>query len=366
VQFRTWNHYPRLIVPATSTTGQELPVKATVVATMQSVNDYWIKSHVNPGNRRWARAVYFTGNMALYAVYPRKTYLDYAMFWADKNKWAAGVFSRNPDGHCCGQTYIDLFGYMPIASRISNIKRTIDKTVNSTKRSDWFWIDALYMAMPVFARLGVVYNDRHYFSAMHELYRDTKIRRKLYDAYEGLWFRDRNYVAPHATPNGKKIFWARGNGWVFAAHVRVLSILPLDDPHRTEYCATFTGMAAALKKVQRNDGFWDVSLADSAHYPGPETSATALFTYGLAWGINNGLLDSAAYYQVVVNAWNGLVTTAVRSDGFLGYVQGAGVQPASSQPVTAQSTADFGVGAFLLAGSEVCKLAPGDLPIPGA
>jgi hypothetical protein len=123
-------------------------------------------------------------------------------------------------------------------------------------------------------------------------------------------------------------------------------------------------MAATLKEVQRPDGFWNVSLADPDDFGGPETSGTSFFTYGMAWGIHHRLLDSATYYPVVEKAWNGLVTTAVHPDGKLGYVQMVGKEPASSQPVTYETTADFGVGAFLLAGTEVYKMASGDWVSP--
>lgn len=123
-------------------------------------------------------------------------------------------------------------------------------------------------------------------------------------------------------------------------------------------------MAKALKDRQRSDGFWNCSLDDPNDYGGPETSGTSFFTYAIAWGINNNLLDSASYYPCIVKAWNALSTVAVQENGFLGYVQGVGSNPASSQPVTVNSTADFGVGAFLLAGSEIAQLAHGDITPP--
>ncbi|MGC3979395.1 MAG: glycoside hydrolase family 88 protein [Paludibacteraceae bacterium] len=137
--------------------------------------------------------------------------------------------------------------------------------------------------------------------------------------------------------------------------------MPENNSHRSEYISTFQQMAAALKDRQRADGCWGVSLDDPNEYAGPETSGTAFFIYAIAWGINNGLLDSSIYYPVVEKAWNGLTTIAVKSNGFLGYVQGVGAGPAYA-PET--STQDFGVGAFLLAGSEVVKLAAGIMPTP--
>ncbi|MFH1843385.1 MAG: glycoside hydrolase family 88 protein, partial [bacterium] len=187
------------------------------------------------------------------------------------------------------------------------------------------------------------------------------------DATAGLWHRDENYDPPFFTPNGLPCFWSRGNGWVFAAHCRVLRELPPTDPHWNEYLTTFQSMAAALAAVQREDGFWNVSLADSLDYPGPESSGTAFFSYGMAWGIRNGHLDAATYTPVVARAWHALATEAVHPDGVFGWVQGPAGQPADSQPVTYESSTDYGTGSFLLAGSEVYQLAAGvTVPPPGS
>nr|WP_308042180.1 glycoside hydrolase family 88 protein [Streptomyces sp. 8L] len=94
-----------------------------------------------------------------------------------------------------------------------------------------------------------------------------------------------------------------------------------------------------------------------AALPGPETSGTVFFAYGTAYAVASGLVDRATYLPVAARAWNGLVATAVHPDGVLGYVQKVGDRPDSSQPVTYDSTADFGVGGFLLAGAELAGLA---------
>jgi rhamnogalacturonyl hydrolase YesR len=150
--------------------------------------------------------------------------------------------------------------------------------------------------------------------------------------------------------------WSRGNGWVIASVVRTLEYLPADSPYRADYEDMLQRMAKALAVIQRPDGLWNVSLGDPTYFPGPEASGTAFFTYAIAWGINHGVLDREAFLPVVDVAWRGLVSVAVRADGELGFVQGVGDQPASSQPVTLRSTRDFGVGAFLLAGSEVMRV----------
>lgn len=347
---------------------QHLPSKTDIISKMKLVNDYWISQNSTPGNNQWARAAYFTGLMDFYKIYPKDSYLQYANRWATNNNWSlnGGSNTRNADNQTCGQIYIDLYNLAEVkqTTKISAIKTSVDNMVNSIKADDWWWIDALYMAMPVFTRMGVLYNDGSYYDKMYEIYTNTKVTRGLYNTTENLWYRDENFDPPFYTKNGQDSYWARGNGWVIAAHVRILQLLPENNKNRAEYIETFQKMAAALKDRQREDGFWNVSLDDPNEYAGPETSGTSFFTYSMAWGINNGLLDSVTYFPVVAKAWNALTTTAVQTSGFLAFVQGVGSAPSSSQPVTVNSTADFGVGAFLLAGTEIVKLASGVMPIP--
>ncbi|MDD3319965.1 MAG: glycoside hydrolase family 88 protein [Paludibacter sp.] len=345
---------------------QQLPSKLDIINKMKLVNNYWIKQNPTPGNNQWARATYFTGNLEFYKIYSKDLYLQYANLWASNNGWGlnGGTSTRNADNQTCGQVYIDLFNISNDSSKIIAIKTSIDNMVYSRKSDDWWWVDALYMAMPVFAQLGALTNDSTYFNRMYDIYYNTKYDRGLYNTTENLWYRDESFDPPYFTTNGEDSYWARGNGWVIAAHARVLQLLPANNSHRAEYIDTFKKMASALKSRQREDGFWNCSLDDPNEYAGPETSGTSFFTYAISWGINNNILDSATYYPVVVNAWNALTTTAVQPDGFLGYVQGVGSSPSSSQPVTVNSTADFGLGAFLLAGTELAKLAKGIMPLP--
>ena len=341
-----------------------LPTKSEILTFMRLVNDFWIGNNPDPGDNLWSRSTYFTGNMAMYSTWPDHDYHDYALLWAESNGWGlnGGTSTRDAGNHCAGQTYIALYEIDPIPVRISDITTSISNMINSPQVDDWWLIDALYVAMPVFTRLGIIHADTNYFDKMYALYDDTKTRRGLYDTTAGLWYRDESYLPPATTPNGKPIFWSRGNGWVFAAHAKVLEHLPITDPHRSEYLATFQAMAAALIDVQRADGFWNVSLADTLDWPGPESSGTSFFTFGMAWGINNGYLDAPTYLPVVTRAWNGLTQIALHDKGKLGYVQGAAGSPSGGQPVTYDQTADFAVGAFLLAGSEVYELAGGDPP----
>jgi rhamnogalacturonyl hydrolase YesR len=346
-----------------------------VLEKMRVANQYFIDKWPDPGKETvtdkarpsniWTRAVYYEGLMALYSIDPQKKYYDYAIEWGQKHNWDlwGGIESGNADNQCCGQTYIDLYllDNKQNPERIQRIKASIDNMVKSDKKDDWWWIDALQMGMPVFVRLGAIYNDTNYFRKMYELYAYTKYKHGdhgLYNSEDHLWWRDKDFDPPYKEPNGQDCYWSRGNGWVLTALVRTLSMLPKTDPHYNEYLQDYRDMAEALLKLQREDGFWNVSLHDSTHFGGKETTGTSMFAYGFAWGVNNGILDAQKFGPSVKKAWLGLAT-AVHANGFLGYVQGTGKEPKDSQPVSydhVPNFEDFGLGAFLLAGSEVYKM----------
>jgi unsaturated rhamnogalacturonyl hydrolase len=354
---------------------QQLPLKSKVLADMTLANDYFMQKWPDPGasvtvkkttrtSNLWTRAVYYEGLMAMYKIDSEKKYYDYAVDWGEKHQWSprGEVSTRNADNQCCGQTYIDLYLIDKKPERIEKIKQSIDLMVNSDKQDDWNWVDALQMAMPVYARLGAVYKDNKYYEKMFAIYNYTKTvhgGNGLYNAADHLWWRDKDFVPPYKEPNGADCYWSRGNGWVLAAMLRVLDVMPKNAPHRDEYLQVYKEMIKALVPLQRADGYWNVSLKDSTNFGGKELSGTALFTYGMAWGINKGILKKKAYLPIVTKAWNAMATECLHKDGMLGFVQGTGKEPKDGQPVSYDSVPDFedyGLGCFLLAGSEVYKL----------
>jgi len=353
---------------------QQLPDKKAVLEKMVLANRYFMEKWPDPGveivkdkvrpSNIWTMATYFEGLMALYKTFPEKEYLDYAVAWGESHKWgpAYDPQTRNADNICCGQTYLDLYLIDPKPERKTPIKEVVDKMIETDKIDDWWWIDALQMAMPLFARLGAIENDNKYWGRMYEMYLFTKEKHGghgLYNKKDHFWWRDKDFVPPYAEPNGEDCYWSRGNGWVLAAMARVLEQNPPDKAQKKEFAKMLKNMSSALKKVQRTDGFWNASLHDPTHFGGPETSGTAFFVYGIAWGINNGYLNKGKYLPVVLKGWEALSQEAVHDNGFLGYVQGTGKEPASSQPVgrdVVPNFEDYGLGAFLLAGSEVYKL----------
>lgn len=357
-----------------SISAQGLPDRKETLETLIKVNNYFMKKYadyrtpsyngiIRPSNI-WTRGVYNEGLMALHSVFPREEYYDYAYQWADYHKWGMrnGNTTRNADDQCCGQVYIELYNICPDPEMIKNIKVNIDMVVNTPQVNDWWWVDAIQMAMPIYAKLGKLTGERKYTDKMWELYSYTRneyAKNGLFNPKDGLWWRDHDFVPPYKEPNGEDCYWSRGNGWAYAALVRVLEEIPTDEVHRADYVNDFLAMSKAIKKCQRKDGFWNVSLHDETNFGGKETSGTALFVYGMAWGVRNGLLDKKEYLPVLLKAWNAMVQDAVHPDGCLGYVQGTGKEPKDGQPVTYDKIPDFedyGIGCFLLAGTEVYKL----------
>lgn len=354
---------------------QTIPDKKAVLTAMQSANTYFMNKWPDTGkditvngvtrpSNIWTRAVYYEGLMELYNVDKQQKYLDYVIAWGDAHKWGLrkGIETRNADNQCAGQIYFDLYKLTKKEVYIKDIKASVDLMMKSDKVDDWNWIDAIQMAMPIFVRFGVEYKDTSYFNRMYQMYAFSKYNHGtngLYNAADKLWWRDKDFVPPYKEPNGEDCYWSRGNGWVVAALVRVLEKLPKTDPHYQEYLQDYKNMLSALLPIQRADGLWNVSLHDSTNYGGKEITGTALFTYGMAWGINNKLIDKAIYLPVVNKAWNAMVKDGLHPNGFLGFVQGTGKEPKDGQPVTYTKEPDFedyGLGCFLLAGSEVYKL----------
>ncbi|MBE8722251.1 family 88 glycosyl hydrolase [Sphingobacterium sp. Ka21] len=350
--------------------------KNEVIKRLRQANNYFMNKWPDPGKtivtnkeRRaniWTRGVYYEGLMALYKLDQQKDYYDYAVEWGEKHDWKpvrGEVYTRHADNQNCGMTYIDLYRIDPQPERIDAIKKNIDSVINSGRYNDWTWIDAIQMAMPIYAKLGVTLKDTKYFDYMYKMYHHIKYKEGghgLYNPEDQLWWRDKDFIPPYKEPNGEDCYWSRGNGWVLAALALVLEELPDTDSHYQEYLADFKSLAKALVPLQRTDGFWNVSLHDPNNYGGKEASGTALFVYGMAWGINHSILDKEMYLPVITKGWNALTKESLQPNGFLGYLQSTGKEPKDGQPVTVDKVPDFedyGLGCFLLAGTEVYELA---------
>lgn len=342
-----------------------------VKKVIRQVNDHWQKSHPKHGDAFWNRAVYHVGNMDAYEITEQDSYLRYSEAWAKQNQWKGArsddrskwLYSYGEsdryvlfgDWQVCFQVYMKLHELDPDPKKVARAREVMDYQVTTPQNDYLWWSDGLFMVMPVMSQLSHGTGDPIYLKKLRD-YFDYACE-LMYDESEGLFFRDAKYVFPkHKSANGKKDFWARGNGWVFAALPRVIDDLPKDHPDRAHYLKIFRSMAAQLATSQQPKGYWTRSMLDPDHAPGPETSGTAFFTCGLLWGLRKGELDAAVYGPVARKGWDFLTQTALQDDGRVGYIQPIGERAIPGQVVDSRSTADFGVGAFLMAAAEMARL----------
>jgi rhamnogalacturonyl hydrolase YesR len=336
-----------------STPDAELFSQAEIERTMRRVADYGLTTFTQPGRNEWIRSTFYTGVLATYYTTSDTRYLDAATSWAASVNFTTATRDKGrADNQCCGQVYTELYAIKRDPRMIETIRTSFDDMYRQHPkgRVEWWWCDALFMAPTVMARLSDVTGDPRYIQQMHQMYWDTWDF--LFDRNEKLFYRDSTYFYVRTMANCQKIFWSRGNGWVIGGLARIIPYLKQDDPMRARYVELFQKMAQRLAGLQRADGLWRSSLLDPDEYPIPESSGTGFFTYALAWGINNGLLDRERYLPVVKRGWRGL-NGVVTPEGMVGFVQQVAGAPGF---VRSDQTQEYAVGAFLLAGSEVAKL----------
>src|SRR5438552_366534 len=329
--------------------------KAQILKVLKFADDYWVKNGTDQAANNWKNATFHVGNLAFVTAGGVSNHVTRP--WAQANKFALPKDKRGPffpDTYAPGEVYLDLLPFhpdTPLTALRAQLKAQV-ADVGKGHVTTWNYVDALNMAMPEFARIGVLDKSEATLAAMQKLFNYTeKVAggKGLFSEADGLWWRDGKYVTTTT-------FWSRGNGWAAMAMAKVLQALPATDPRRGEYQRVLVKMAAKLATIQRSDGFWNVNLGNPNDFAGPETTGTAMFTYALTWGINHGILPAATYRPVVEKAWTGMVTKAVQSSGLLGFCQGTGQRPSDAQPVTKRSVTAVGVGAFLLAGSQLAGL----------
>jgi unsaturated rhamnogalacturonyl hydrolase len=326
---------------------------AAVGKAMQRVADWQLKVSEPYFDRIWTWSVLYSGFMAASDSLGDAKYRDAMETMGKKFDWKL----RNPlpdaDDQSIGQTYLELYLMKKDVAMIAPTRSELDALLpephvskTAGKSITWWWCDALFMAPPVWARMYAATGDRKYIGYLDEEW--AKTSNLLYDKQEHLYARDANYLTK-TEANGKRMYWARGNGWVMGGLARTIEYLPKDDPARAKYVKQLQEMAAKVASLQGADGLWRSGLLDPESYDLPEVSGSALFTYGLAWGVSHGVLDGKVYRPVIAKAWAGMLKH-VYADGRLGCIQQTGAEPAPFRPTSSYT---YGVGAFLMAGSEI-------------
>jgi len=342
-----------------------------VKSIMQKVAD-WQILHVNDFYSGWERphpALHWTSG-ALYvgmvkwaAMSGDDKYYNWLKGIGNSYEWQLYDRVYHADDHTVGQMYLELYRKYKDEKMMAPTREQFDFIMMHPSQSSlswrtpyhqdrWNWCDALFMSPPVWAKLYNITGEKKYLEFMVKEYKATT--EFLFDKEESLYYRDENYFGKR--DNGTKVFWARGNGWVFAGLTNIMNEL---DPKSEEYHyfqSIYNKMAKKLVEIQTPEGHWAMSLLGQEFYPTPETSGSSFYTYGLAWGINNGILDKETYLDAVVKGWNSM-TGHVSEEGYIGYVQPIGAEPGKAW---ADKTELYGTGAFLSAGSEVYKLFGGE------
>jgi len=332
--------------------------------------------HISSANREtgnpraWEQAVFWVGLTQL-ADAPgtppriRQAILDLGQ----RTSWQPGRLPYFADDHVITQAYLWAAENGAGAEAVGPTKATFDNILADPPESTlafvvppegygateclvrWCWCDALFMAPPAFAELSDQTGDPRYRDfATAEFWATTDF---LYDPVEHLYYRDSRFFE-RRDEQGRKQFWSRGNGWVVAGMARMIPLLPEGSADRTRMEALFKEMTAKLITLQKDDGYWAPSLLAPEDSP-PESSGTAFYTYGLAWGINAGLLDAATYRPAAERGWAAL-TRAVQPDGGLGWVQQVSDRP---EQVAATDTQYYGVGGFMMAATAMAELHEG-------
>ncbi|MCK0190424.1 glycoside hydrolase family 88 protein [Arenibacter sp. F20364] len=353
---------------AISSLSQAQEIKPSeVINVMEKVADWQIDNYegLYSGHEKphhpldWTNGALYVGMVKWAAMAENDKYYEWLKDIGEKHDWQLHRRKYHADDHTVGQLYIDLYRKYQDDKMIEPTKEQFNfimyhpaqtslKWKSPYHQSRWNWCDALFMSPPVWAKLYNLTGEKKYLDFMMTEFKATTDF--LFDKKENLYYRDESYMGK--LDNGTKIFWARGNGWVFAGLVNVMNEL---DPQSKEYkyfLNIYKKMADKLLKIQSPEGHWAMSLLGQKFYPTPETSGTSFNVYGLAWGINQGILDKATFGPAVQKGWNALVGH-VTPEGMLGYVQPIGAAPGKAW---ADKTEVYGTGAFLSAGSEVYKL----------
>lgn len=324
-----------------------------VRAAMKKVADWELartEGHLDPD---WTFATLYQGWIAASETLKDSKYANAVeKVSAEKFHWQLAPRIAHADDEAVAQSYLDFYTKKHDPIMIAHTQKSFDTvmaTPDNPQKPLWWWCDALFMAPRAWAQLSKETKNPAYLNYMDRQWWITS--NLLYSTKDHLYARDAGYLDKHEA-NGKSLYWSRGNGWVAAGIVRVIELLPKDFPSRPKYIQQYKEMAEEIASLQGSDGLWRPGLLDAESYPLPENSGSAFFVYSLAWGINHGILDRQKYLPVVEKGWKGLVSH-IYQDGRLGCIQPIGAAP---DKYNVGSSHNFGIGAFLLAGSEVDRL----------
>jgi unsaturated rhamnogalacturonyl hydrolase len=329
--------------PLAKDLSSEMHSKA-IRAVMRKVADWELaRATAQPMSRTWDWGTLDLGLVAASHTLGDGSLNDYVLSVGEHFGWKIEHTLTPANDYALAQALIDATrGNQKL---LSAIRLRLDGDLSDPFDPDhpiWTRADALFFEAPAAEELSAITGDDTYNAFVRrEWHRTEKL---LYDPQKHL------FVASTLVQDQKNT--ARANGMAMAALARIIASLPSDDPLRPIYIQRLREMAAAVAAAQQKDGLWRPVLLDAASYSQPDTAGSSFIVYALAWGITHHHLDARIYLPVVERAWAGLVGH-IYQDGRLGAIPPLNGETSA---YTAGSSWNYGVGAFLLAASEVDAL----------
>ncbi len=342
--------------------------KNDIKKVLKTIADWQIRTPLVHPAADWTNAALYAGMVKWAGISGDESYFEWLRGKAEENSWSykqpdQPLGRYHADDYCVGQTYVELYRKYHDIKMIGPVRKHLDNILDDPATGSlefvytddywptqrWAWCDAIFMGPTVWTKMANVTGQKKYLDFMFQEFKATTDY--LYDKEEHLYYRDSRYFGMKEA-NGTKVFWGRGNGWVLAGLPVILNELPSGYEHKDYFEEIFKDMASKILSLQGPDGCWHASLLDPGSYPNPEMSATAFFVYGFAWGINNGYLDRETYLPAIIKGWKSMVAD-VDPDGKVGFIQPIGADP---KKVTKEMTEVYGVGGFLMAGTEITRL----------
>ncbi|WP_394706603.1 glycoside hydrolase family 105 protein [uncultured Draconibacterium sp.] len=212
------------------------------------------------------------------------------------------------------------------------------------------WADDLYMSVPFLANMGVLTGDNKYFDdAARQL---LQMAERLYIPEKELFDHGWSVTSGDYDP---RFYWGRANGWTLMAMAELLEVMPENHKDRDELLHLYRSMIRSLANLQDGSGFWHNLLDKNNTYT--ETSCTAMFTFAVAKGINEGWINHV-YGPVALTGWNAITTRVLENGAVDGTCEGTTFAHDNTYYYHRGKSiyATHGYGPVLYAGAEMLRL----------